>query len=267
MTGASARSVGTTPGTATAAVVGLARSVAAGAAVLLRSPSRVSSFRTVPNTAGVRPPVSGPRREDRELDHHHHRVAPAWGPGRAGRATRAPSPSAPWAPTRSSSTVPARSAPRSSSSPAASASSSAWQAYPTLKRYGWSFFTESRGSPTRTSSASPRSSRHGLGRAGRDGLRLPARAAHRPLHQRVRAGEDQGHAGLDGRPDGRRAVDRLRPLGLLPDHAARRRPGALAAADFGWIPLFDVRAPTPTPRCPTPPATSPARSAPASRSR
>ena len=49
-------------------------------------------------------------------------------------------------------------------------------------------------------------------------------------------------SGLAGRPDGRGALDRLGPLGLLPDHAARggtRRSGSTST--LGWIPIFDVK--------------------------
>ena len=144
--------------------------------------------------------------------------------------------------------APAPSARRCWSSPAASACSSPGRPYPTLQRYGWSFFTESPWQPEADVLGIARGAgRHRLGRAGRDGLRVPARAADGALHQRVRPGAAQADAGLAGRPDGRRAVDRLRAVGLLPGHAARRRARPLAAAATSAGSRSSTSTPTRTP--------------------
>jgi phosphate transport system permease protein len=122
----------------------------------------------------------------------------------------------------------------------------AYQAIPTLRDYGFSFFTEEQWSPDTNE----------IGIAGvlvgtvsvawsrwssRSRWRWPARSTSVSTPP-----EAEVDTGLDDRPDGRRAVDRLRAVGLLPGHAARRRARGRPAEVLGWIPIFashDRRAP------------------------
>ena len=129
-------------------------------------------------------------------------------------------------------------------------------------------------SPSRSGSPRPTSSASRAVLVGTVSVALVAMAIAFPLalidgalHQRVRAGLDQVDPGLAGRPDGRGALDHLGPVGLLPDHAARRGARPLAAEATSAGSRSSTSTPTRTPPCGTPAATPPARSAPASRCR
>ena len=94
------------------------------------------------------------------------------------------------------------------------------------------------------------------------GVRVPARAAHGAVHQRVRAGAAQVDAGLAGRPDGGGPEHHLRAVGVLPPPAARHLPVALAATSTSAGSRSSTSTPTRTRRRGRRPATRPRPSSP-----
>ena len=117
----------------------------------------------------------------------------------------------------------------------------AWQATPTLRRYGWSFFTETAWQPE----ADPL----GIGAVlvGTVSVALVAMVIAFPLSlatalfiSEYAPARIKSDAHLDGRPDGGRPLHHLRAVGLLPvmPHAADL--ALWLHRNLGFLPFFDV---------------------------
>ena len=171
-------------------------------------------------------------------------------------------------PRTGSSGVPLASGRSCSSSPARSALFLGYQAIPTLQRYGLSFFTEPTWQPEQDMHRHRPPCCVGTIEVALIALLVgvPARAADRAVHQRVRAAA--AASALVSLVDLMAAVPSIvyGLWGVLPAPAARHLPVALAAASTSAGSRSSRSTPTRTPRCGRSRATPARRSSPASPS-
>ena len=127
------------------------------------------------------------------------------------------------------------------SSPWPSGCSSATRRSRRCATTGWASSPSAVAAGADTVGSGRRARRHGRGRARRAGRRVPAGAAHRAVHQRVRAARLQVGAGLAGRPHGRGARASSTACGASScSSPTRSYLSRWLSQHLGWIPIFKV---------------------------